>query len=177
MELEIRPAVSSADFEQVRSLYLAYADWQRQTYHDVLYLLEDFFQSVEVEGAALPGVYAPPEGCLLLARIDGASAGTVALKKYSDTTCEMMRMFVAGEFQGRGVGRELVVRLREEASGLGYSSMLLVTGPRQMAAQKLYTRSGFQVMSSYGDMDIPQDLIAQLPADIQGGPIYMQQQL
>jgi GNAT superfamily N-acetyltransferase len=177
LELEIRPAFSSADYDQVAKFYRAYLNWQTNTYHDVVFLLEDFFAAIESDIASLPGVYAPPAGCLLLAWIDGVAAGTGALKDHGNGTCELMRMYVASEVYGRGIGRALGDRLLDEARALGYGRIVLVTGPRQYAAQKLYTSLGFQEIAPFNDNEIPPEVIAQLPEDLQRGVISMERWL
>jgi putative acetyltransferase len=47
------------------------------------------FQDFAGELARLPGDYAPPGGCLLLAEAKGAPVGCVGLRKLSDGICEM----------------------------------------------------------------------------------------
>lgn len=179
MNLEIRQANSEDDFDQVRILYRGFMDWMTQTYLDVLYLLDDFFAAVEADSASLPGVYGPPHGRLLLAQINGVAAGTVALQNFGGDTCEMKRMFVSTSAQGNGVGRALVDQILEEARRMGYERMVLETGPRQLAAQRLYVRAGFQEIEPYYNYgpDIPEDVIASLPEDIQKGVTFMEYKL
>jgi GNAT superfamily N-acetyltransferase len=176
MELEIRQARSEDDFDQVRGLYRSFLDWMTQTCHDVLFLLEDYFASVKAESEALPGTFGPPNGSLLLAWIDGTAVGTVALQDFGDGSCEMKRMFVSTSAQGNGVGRALVEQILEEARKHGYDRMVLETGPRQLAAKRLYARSGFQEIQPYYDFDlgVPEEIIASLPEDIQLGVTFME---
>lgn len=177
MGFNIQKAISATDFEQVGRLYRAFSDWQAATYQDVNYLLEDFYAAIESDIAALPGEYGPPSGCLLLAWVEGVAAGTVALKDCGSRICEMKRMFVLAGSQGQGIGRALVENLLEEARKLGYVRMRLETGPRQLAAQKLYAAMGFQEIEPYYDLGIPEEVFAQLPQDIQRGLIFMEYRL
>lgn len=69
--------------------------------------------------AGLPGSYAPPRGRLLLARIDGAQAGCVALRPHDAQAGKMKRLHVRAGYQGAGLGAlGLVARRKRRADGL-----------------------------------------------------------
>ena len=59
------------------------------------------FQGFSRELAGLPGDYASPGGCILLAEVAGGYAGCVALRLLQDKICEMKRLYVIPEYQGR----------------------------------------------------------------------------
>jgi putative acetyltransferase len=177
MNLEIRYALSSSDYEQVGRLYRSYWVWLTHMYHEIVFLLEDVHQAIEAEIASLPGEYGPPSGCLLLARVDGAVAGTVALRDCGAGICEMKRLFVVPELHGKRIGRTLVERLLQEARRLGYTRMTLETGPRQLAAQNLYRQLGFQEIEPLDEPDLPPEVFDQLPADLQRGEVIMERDL
>jgi ribosomal protein S18 acetylase RimI-like enzyme len=111
------------------------------------------FQNFEAELASLPGVYAPPGGALLLAWVDGAPAGCVALRACpeSDHTnaCEMKRLYVRRAFRRFGLGRLLAQRLMDLATQAGYSCMLLDTLDEMEAARGLYAALGFEEIPPY----------------------------
>jgi putative acetyltransferase len=101
------------------------------------------YQNNEVEFANMPGKYARPGGCVLLAEQRGEVGGCIALRKVSADICEMKRLFVRPKARGSGLGRALVERLIEEARASGYCEMRLDVMEKYIAARKLYEALGF----------------------------------
>ena len=58
------------------------------------------------------------------------------IKRLPDGACEIKRMYVVPQARGRGVARELLEALEEEARALGYELARLDTGPRQPHAER-----------------------------------------
>jgi ribosomal protein S18 acetylase RimI-like enzyme len=134
-------ATSAEDLAAARRLFRAYSDW----------LAVDLsFQDFEQELATLPGVYAPPQGRLLLAKVGGEAAGCVALRPLEPDICEMKRLWVEPGFGGAGLGRELALAIIQAARDAGYRRMRLDTMPTRMpAAQRLYGTLGFREIPAY----------------------------
>lgn len=107
------------------------------------------FQDFDQELRSLPGKYAPPEGRLLLAEVDGLGAGCVALRKIGCGVCEMKRLFVRPEFRGRGLGEALVREVIGQARGIGYCRMRLDTVASMREAAGLYQKLGFLEIDPY----------------------------
>jgi putative acetyltransferase len=122
------------------------------------------FQNFEQELANLPGAYAPPSGCLLLATSGNEPAGCVALKKSADGVCEMKRLYVRSSTRGTGLGRALAERIVGEARQLGYKAMRLDTVPSVMgSAVALYRSLGFREIPPYCFNPVPGALFLELP--------------
>jgi len=139
--MKLIQATSPEQIEQARDLFKEYEAWIE---------VDLCFQNFEKELAGLPGNYAPPDGRLLLAFDNGRLAGCVALRKIGDGICEMKRLFVRPEFHRRGLGRELIETILEEAREIGYERMRLDTLPDQMSkAIALYRRIGFKEIEPY----------------------------
>ena len=149
-QIELVPAESAEQIAAVRELFSEYA---------ASLSIDLCFQNFDAELAGLPGVYAPPGGALLLALVDGAPAGCVAMRALpeSDHTnaCEMKRLYVRRAFRRFGLGRLLTQQLMDLATQSGHSCMLLDTLDDMEAARGLYTSLGFEDIPPYYFNPIP----------------------
>src|SRR5438132_838618 len=115
-KIKISRAASRVQIEQVSELFLEYAQ-------SLGFSL--CFQGFDKELAELPGMYAPPDGRLLLATVDDQPAGCAGLHKLESDVCEMKRLYVRPAFRGSGLGRRLATTTIAEARGIGYKKMRL----------------------------------------------------
>ncbi|MGD0596232.1 MAG: GNAT family N-acetyltransferase [Sedimentisphaerales bacterium] len=107
------------------------------------------FQNFNEELANLPGEYALPTGCLLLAMYKNEVAGCVALRRIDKTICEMKRLYVRPQFRRNGIGRALAEAVIERTKKAGYKQMRLDTAPTMNAARNLYESLGFEEIDAY----------------------------
>lgn len=112
------------------------------------------FTSFEQELAELPGDCTPPLGRLLLARIDGAPGGVVALRPLAPRVAELRRLFVRSGLRGMGLGRKLVERALADARDCECDRVVLHTLPTMNAAHALYTSSGFRPCEPYAELPV-----------------------
>ncbi len=137
---EIVPARTEEEYRRARALIEAYADGL------------DFdlaFQNFADELDALPEVYGPPAGAMLLLMDGGDCAGCVGVRPIGGGAAELKRMYVRPEFRGRGFGRELLDAACCAARDLGYRRVRLDTVPTMKSAIRLYRAAGFREIPPY----------------------------
>jgi predicted N-acetyltransferase YhbS len=158
----IRIVTSAEDMDPVRTLFREYAnEYAASPGSDLC------FQSFEQELEGLPGPYALPSGCLLLATVGGEPAGCVALKKVADGVCEMKRLYVRSRPRGTGLGRTLTEQVIGEAKRLGYDLIRLDTIPSVMgSAVALYRSLGFRDIPAYCFNPVPGTLFMELQLNV-----------
>jgi GNAT superfamily N-acetyltransferase len=105
-----------------------------------------------------PEMFEPPHGLYLLAYDEEerpvASGGWRCQERnaegYEDGDAEIKRMYVVPEARGRGLARQLLARLEEDARAAGRTRMVLETGTAQPEAIGLYTSSGYEPAQKFG---------------------------
>lgn len=138
--IQIAKAHTGINLQEVRTLFEEYA-----ASLDISLDFQDF----DAELANLPGSYAPPAGCLLIARWQGQVAGCIALQKNAEGICEMKRLYTRPQFRGLKIGGALAESVIEKARELGYNRIRLDTLPSMAKAQGLYIALGFREIEPY----------------------------
>jgi GNAT superfamily N-acetyltransferase len=141
----IHPA-TPADLPDIRAMLAEYADGLG---------IDLSFQNFAREVRDLPGDYAPPAGALLIACLESAAIGMIAMRRRGPTRVEMKRLFVRPTARGTGLGRQLVEAIMAEARRAGYLEMCLDTLPSMADAQRLYERLGFHDVAPYYESPVP----------------------
>lgn len=142
--MTLQVATSASDLATITQLFQEYADSLS---------VDLSFQGFAQELAALPGEYAPPRGCLLLAYVDGSPAGCCALRPLDTSdypnAAEMKRLYVRKAFRGFGLGRQLTEGILDAARWAGYACVLLDTLDDMESARALYSELGFEEIPPY----------------------------
>ncbi|MDN2567151.1 bifunctional helix-turn-helix transcriptional regulator/GNAT family N-acetyltransferase [Aquibium sp. A9E412] len=102
-------------------------------------------------GAAEDAAMTPPDGCFLVARIDGRPVGCGALKPLDAQTAEIKRMWVAPEARGRGLARRLLAALEAEARARNRHRVRLDTNRALTTAQAMYRKAGYRPIARFND--------------------------
>ena len=161
MSLDIVLAYDRAD--EVLGLFAEYMDMLLEgdpTFAEYLKI-----QNYDDELKDLSHKYGLPDGRLYLAYWNGELAGSIALRKIDSENCELKRLYIKPAYRKNGIAKTLVLRLIEDACGMGYRYMLLDTLPFLQTAIRMYQKIGFYEIDRYNDS--PMDTSIYMKFDLQ----------
>jgi len=81
---------------------------------------------------------------------DGEPIACGGLRALDATHGEVKRMYVRPGNRGSGVSSAVLATLEQDASGRGWTRLLLETGDRQPDAIRFYTREGYSPIPNFG---------------------------
>jgi len=161
-DCDLRDATSPADIQLARALFVEYAQWLN---------VDLCFQGFDAELKGLPGAYAPPRGCLVLAGPPGEGFACIALRPLHDAhgdgngnseSGEIKRLFVRHSHRGQDCGHALVASVIARARTIGYRTLMLDTLEWMTAARSLYRSFGFSECAAYYANPLPGVIYMQL---------------
>jgi ribosomal protein S18 acetylase RimI-like enzyme len=97
----------------------------------------------------------PPQGIIYLLRDEGNIIGMGAIRKLSDETGEIKRMYIRPLYRGRGYGKQMLNKLLEAGRELGCSTFRLETSKFMTVAQHIYKSAGFIERDEYPESETP----------------------
>jgi GNAT superfamily N-acetyltransferase len=92
----------------------------------------------------------PPSGTFVVLIDGGEVLAGGGLRRISDDTCEVKRMWTAAGHRRKGYASRVLTGLEDATRAAGYSTLLLETGPLQPEAISLYTSRGYHRIPYYG---------------------------
>jgi GNAT superfamily N-acetyltransferase len=137
---QIQEVASQEDLEETRRMFIEYQE-------DLGFAL--CFQKFKKELSCLPGEYAPPSGCILLAKDTKVVQGCIAVRDMGNSICEMKRFYVRPVHRGSGIGKCLVKAVVSWSKKRGYDKMRLDFVSPRPAARSIYEAFGFQEIAAY----------------------------
>jgi GNAT superfamily N-acetyltransferase len=151
--LEIFQATAPQDTEEISNLTHEYLVWTKTQ------MKEQFKEDLDIESMLAYSMselktYMPPEGRLLLAKIDSSVVGVAFLRRIDIKTCEIKRMFVQPGYRGKRIGYNLLTNLISSARDSGYSEVLLDSGKFMSHAHDLYRTFGFKDIEKYPQSEV-----------------------
>jgi len=138
--IQIQEITSKEGIQEARRIFIEY---QNSLGFDLS------FQGFEEELSCLPGEYAPPSGCILLAKDAKVVQGSIALRDIGNSICEMKRLYVRPACRGLGIGKRLVEAGISWAKKCNYEKMRLDFVSPRPAAKYLYESFGFKEIAPY----------------------------
>lgn len=121
--------------------------------------MSEFIEQTYPEDAELGILPTTPDemardGLFVLARLGGMAVGTGAVMNHPAIdglrAMEVKRMYVREQARGRRIAEQILRWLEILARTRGAEKLVLMCGPRQPGALRLYERCGYSVRSAYG---------------------------
>ena len=185
MEKQVQIIPANDRHDEVLSLMNEYVDWLMQNDDKMKEVLAN--QHLEDEVADFNTKYAPPEGRLYLALVDGDPAGCIGLTNITEQSqqsemanisdhisekeytangslfiCEVKRLFVRPEFRGYKLGKQLMDLIIADAKKIGYKYMRLDSFPFMASAVRMYDYYGFYPIGNYCGNPSPNAIFREL---------------
>ena len=106
--------------------------------------------------------YFDRRGVFLVTAADSQIIGTGAIRQMEEKVCELKRLFLLLEYQGKGMGYRMVMELLRAAREMKYEKIRLETAPVHLKrATALYKRLGFYEIPRYHSTH-PNDIAMEL---------------
>ena len=171
--------------DEVLGLMREYVDWLMENDEWMGEVLAN--QHHEDEVADFNTKYAPPEGRLYLALVNGEPAGCIGLTNITEQSqesdianisdqisetayttngplfiCEGKRLFVRPKFRGYKLGKQLMDLIIADAKEIGYKYMRLDSFPFMASAVRMYDYYGFYPIGNYCGNPSPNAIFREL---------------
>jgi putative acetyltransferase len=106
----------------------------------------------EIGGVPGTKAFAPDDdSAYLVAAVDFRAVACASWRALTDGVAELRRMYVRPSFRGRGIARQLIVAVEEEALAAGRPVIRLETGRTLAAPIALYRSAGYTSIPAYGE--------------------------
>jgi GNAT superfamily N-acetyltransferase len=91
------------------------------------------------------------DSAYLVAAVGGRAVACASWRPLTDGVAELRRMYVRPSFRGRGIARQLIVAVEEDALAAGRPVIRLETGRTLAAPLALYRSAGYTPIPAYGE--------------------------
>ena len=133
-------AGTDEEYRNAANLFKAYAAWLN---------IDLSFQHFDEELLEIKTMYAATDGGIILCKNRNDYIACVAIRKITNETAELKRMFVKPAYQGQGIGKILLEKAIELAKSANYSCIRLDTLNHMLPAINLYKQYGFYEIPAY----------------------------
>lgn len=145
-EVSIIQAMTPQDFAIAGQFILDYSKEFEESLHH---------QNIKKEVANLQELYSPPDARLFLLQVGNIPAGCVIVKRFSEDSIEMKRMYIDPQHRGHGYSQALLDMVIGAAHGMQAKKILLDTEPAMTNAIYLYEKNGFRQCEAYHESPLP----------------------
>ncbi|UCH37037.1 MAG: GNAT family N-acetyltransferase [Candidatus Bathyarchaeota archaeon] len=97
----------------------------------------------------------PPNGVIYLLINEGDIAGMGAIRKLSEETGEIKRMYIRPRYRGQGYGTQMLEILLAKGREFSCSKFVLETSKFMTTAQHIYRSAGFREGAEYPESETP----------------------
>jgi putative acetyltransferase len=101
-------------------------------------------EGTDLDLSNLASYYFGNHGWFEVVELEDKIIGSYGLLKLSESTCELRKMYLYPEHQGKGLGRKMMDKALVKAKELGYSEITLETNSVLDKAIRLYEKYGFR---------------------------------
>jgi putative acetyltransferase len=127
-------------------------DSTNQDFFELVLLLDQYLEKIDGEEHAFYNQFNSVQKLhhVIVAYKNNMPAGCGAIKKFSEDTAEVKRMYVREEYRGQGIAKQILSELEIWAAALNFSYCILETGKKQPEAIRLYQQSDYLTIPNYG---------------------------
>lgn len=133
-------AQSDLDYESAALLFREYARWLD---------IDLSFQRFDEELNQLKVMYGEPGGAIFLSTKGELLSGCVAIRRLTDVTAELKRMYIVPQCRNQGIAESLLKKAITFASQKDYQFINLDTLDNMLPAISLYKKFGFCEVGAY----------------------------
>ena len=90
---------------------------------------------------------------VIVVYVDKKAVGSGAIRKYTQDTVEIKRMFVSENARKKGIGSMILIELETWAKEFGFEKIILETGNMLPEAVKLYKKNNYIQIPNYGQYE------------------------
>ena len=90
---------------------------------------------------------------VIVVYVDKKAVGSGAIRKYTQDTVEIKRMFVSENARKKGIGSMILIELETWAKEFGFEKIILETGNMLPEALKLYKKNNYIQTPNYGQYE------------------------
>jgi len=149
--IEVKP-IQNKQIADVKRVILKTASniykW-KETLDEVIKRFEESGELLDIDN--FESYYFGNEGILLVGTNSSEVIGSGGIRRITDETCELKRLWLLEEYQGQGIGYQIFQKLHEFSKLNGYKRMWLETDSEQKRAIHFYEKIGFYRIENYND--------------------------